>query len=635
MLNSFRSIAGSFSAKILLLLLVISFGVWGVGDVLRTSGRNPTIATVGSVDITASDFLHSLHQETENLRHIMGENYSPDLLKNMNLSHWVLQKLINNELLKQESAAIGLLPSDSDVVRRIRSDQIFQDGKGNFDKKIFEARLQSINISEKAYVEQLRKDMSIGLLVDTLTAATPVSDAAIHTLLQAREEQRSVVLYNLTTSLINNVAQPDEAQIKAYYDAHTAEFTAPEYRNVSYVTITSADVPKDTKGSEDELKVMYNDRIDEFKRTERRTVEQLLYPTEDKARKAEGMLKAGKSLAEVAKELPVLNKDSISMGKIERSGLIEGAEDAVFSLSQGGTTAPIQSPFGWHIFHVTSIEPPSTLSFEEVRPALEKDLKQHGSDVALNKLANKLQDALAGGNTLAEASQELGLKVLSVGPLSREGQTPEGNPVKGLPNFDKFIETAFKTDEKSESPMMTAKGGVFYIVHVDSVTPERLRPIDEVKTLVISGCQKEERKKRLVKLASDISAKFANADDRNAIIAKYNLQPLPDSAIKHSTRAIGDIALPPALVNEVFSRKAQQGTTAYPGKNGNYLLAVVNNIIPANISENDTKFVTASADIKKSLETATQNEILDQYAHYLMTKYPVSVNEAAVQAVLK
>ena len=618
------------------MLLVVSFGVWGVGDMVRTSAHNPTIANVGSVTITANDFARSLHQETENLRRVMGDNYSPDLMKNMNLSHWVLQRLINNALLRQETQAIGLFPSDSDVVRRIRSNPEFQDNKGNFDKRIFEAKLQNSGMSEKSFVEQMRQDMAIGILIDSITAVIPVSDTAVRTLLESREEQRSVRLYTLNTSLVGAVPEPDELKVQSYYDAHAREFTAPEYRSVSYVSITAADIPKDLKAPEEELKTMYNDRIEDFKRPERREVEQLLFASEDKARSASAMIKGGKSFAQVAKEFPILNKDSVSMGKIERDGLIENAVESVFTLPKDGVTDPIQSPFGWHIFHAVSIAPPSVLSFEEARPALEKDLKQHGSDQALTKLTNKFEDALAGGSTLQETARELNLKVLSVGPIDREGLSPDGTANKGIPNFDKFVETAFKTDEKTESQMITSKGGVFYVVRVDSVVPQHLRPLAEVKDRIVAGCQKEEREKRLSLLvAKEISAKFLNPADRAAVIAKFHLQSLPSADIKRGARAIQNVALPPALLNDIFSRKAGQGTQAYPAKEGGYLIAEVEQIIPTTLSDKNPKTVAALADIRKNLETSTQNEILDQYAHYLATKYPVSVNEAALQAVLK
>ena len=635
MLNSFRSIAGSFWAKGLLLLLVLSFAIWGIGDVLRTSGRNPTIATVGGIDISAQEFMRAMHQETENLRRVMGENYSPDLAKNMNLSHWVLQKLINNALMKQAVEEIGIIPSDADVVKRIRTNSEFQDAKGNFDKNIFEARLRSMGLSEKSYVERLREDIGITALVDTLTAATPVSDVAVRTLLEAREEQRSVTLYSLGASMVGSVPKPDDAQIKAYYDAHSHEFTAPEYRSVSYVSLTNADVPKESAMSEDDLRALYNDRIDEFKRPERRTVEQLLFGSEDKAKAAKDMFKAGKSFDQIAKELPVLNKDSVSMGKIERSALIENAESAVFSLAKGEITDPIQSPFGWHLFHVTAIEPPSTSSFEDVRATLEKDLKQHGSDQALSRLANKFEDALAGGSSFAEAAHEFNLKVLKVGPINRQGLSQDGKANTGVPSLDKFLETAFKTDENSESQMIMSKGGVYYIVHVDSITPERVRPLEEVQQDVISACQKEEQQKRLSVIAKEVSEKFTNPDERAKIISKYNLSSIAVSNIKRSARSIYNTPLPAAMVSDIFSRKVHGGTVAYPAKNGGYLLAEVNSITPTTITDKDAKFANAKLELHKTLETTVQNEILDQYAHMLMEKYPVHVYQSALESVLQ
>src|SRR5258706_14951411 len=102
------------------------------------------------------------------------------------------------------------------------------------------------------------------------------------------------------------------------------------------------------------------------------------------------------------------------MGKIQRSAVFKTATDAVFSARADAFVGPLQSPFGWHIFHVIAIEPPTTAPFEEVRPMLEKDLKQHNADDALNKTANQLEDALAGGTKLADVAHELGLKMVSI-----------------------------------------------------------------------------------------------------------------------------------------------------------------------------------------------------------------------------
>lgn len=633
MLDQFRSSIGSLWAKILLTFLVLSFGIWGIGDVVTHGARDAAVAKVGSKAITISDFQRSIQMEGERLRRIMGEDFNQAMLKNPIVVRSTLQRLINQSLLTQEAETMGLIPSDADVVRLIRGNPVYQDSSGNFDKGIFQGMLQRANISEKTYIEGLRSEIGLNLLVETMTANVPVSDTAAKVLLEAREEGRNMTLYALKPSMIGNVPAPGEEQIKAYYESHSREFTAPEYRTVSYVTL-SADNVKPESGDTD-LQALYKERMDDFRHPERRKVEQLLYSSEEDARKASDMLKSGKSFEQVAKETNVMNKNSVSLGKVEKNAVLEAAADKVFSLPAGGVTEPIQSPFGWHIFHVSEVEPPSVSTLEEVRPQLEKEAAQRGIDAALNKLANQLQDTLAGGTPLQDAAKEAGLKVMTVGPVDHQGKTLENAPSKEIPDLEKFLEVAFKTDEKTESPLTSSKNGVSYVLRVDKVIPERLRTLDEVRGLVVAGWQKEERDKRLSELADTIGGQFAKADERAAAIEKYHLQPVMTTQIKRGSHTAGDISLPPQLVNDVFMSKPQQGTKAYRGRNGEYLLAVLNNIAPAAMSDKDPKIVSELADIHDRLKKTGETEILHQYTQYLSGKYPVTVNDTVLQAVLK
>src|SRR6185436_1324462 len=105
----------------LLTLLIISFAIWGVGDMTRVSGRNSAVATVGGSTITQEAFGRALKVETENLRQMLGERYSPELMKTIHPERRVLGSLINQKLLAQESESLGLIPGDADVARTIRN----------------------------------------------------------------------------------------------------------------------------------------------------------------------------------------------------------------------------------------------------------------------------------------------------------------------------------------------------------------------------------------------------------------------------------------------------------------------------------------------------------------------------------
>jgi len=628
MLNELRSLAGNLGAKLLLAFLVITFGIWGIGDMLRHNGRNVNIATVGDKNISLEEYQRSLRRETENVRQAIGENYSPEMLKTLDLPHHVLHDLVTQTLLKLESASLQIVPSDTDVVRRIRSNQRFQDSKGNFDKNIFEAFLRNNGISEKIYVDHLRQDIASGIIADTLMASVPLPETAVQTLYEARNQERTATLYILGTSSIPT-AKPDDAQVEAYYHAHENEFKAPEYRSISYVSFTNADVQAKATVSEDELKGAYQERIDEFKKPERRVVDQLIYDSEDKAKKAAAMLKAGTSFDQVAKTTPIINKNATSMGKTQRDQLVESAEDAVFSLPKDGFTDPIQSPFGWHIFRVTAIEPPATASFEESRAAIEKDLKQKSGEEALNKMANSLEDSLAGGSTLPEAAKEFGLTIHTVGPLDRAGRSPDDSPAKGLPEFDKFIDTAFKTEEKTESSLVSSKGGLNYLLRVDSITPAHLRNLAEVKSQATANLQRQELNKHMAALAEDLAKKFSVASTREALITSDKLKISPVGPFKQSDQKSGELKLPQSLKADIFSHKPGESTSAYPLDNGDYAIAVVKDIIPADKSSKNDK---ALADIREEIGNAARHEILEEYTRYLGGKYAITVNQSLLEA---
>ena len=632
MLNELRSGAGNFAAKLLLAFLVLSFAIWGIGDMVRHPGGNQWVAKIGSQSISVENFQRAYQREVDNVRRSLGDNFSPEMVKNLNVRQRVLQRLINRNLLKQESDALGLIPGDADIVRRIRSNPQFQDSKGNFDKSIFEANLRNSGLTEQGYVDQMRQELATTLIVESITGAAVAPDFAARTLYDAIEEQRVATLYTLSPSLVANVAHPSREQVAAYYNDHKREFSAPEYRTLSYVTVNADDVRKKATVSEADLQAAYKERAEEFRRPERRETEQLLFSNEDKAKAAYGLLQKGTPFAEVAKSSDILNKKATSLGSVSRDSILESAADAVFSLKEGEVTQPVQSAFGWHIFHVTAIHPPQVPPFAEVRAQLEKDLAQHAADEALTSFTNKLEDTLAGGGTLQEVAKEFHLKLASLGPVTESGIGPDGKPAKNLPALDKFLDTAFKTEEKTESSLIPTRGGVYYVVRVESVTPEHARPLDEVYTAAVLSWQKAEREKKLLEAVKEISPKLSDSATRADTIARYRLQGVVTGALKRSSRTANGIDLPPELVADIFAHPPGKSTGAYPLANGNYIIAVVKDIVPAPAPGSDARLRMRVADVHKNLENTLQGELLQQYLTYLAKKYPVRVNESVLDA---
>lgn len=631
MLNQFRNMAGSFASKLLLILLVLSFAVWGIGDIVQNPPGNKAVATVGSESIPFSTYQRMLHRETEKLRQAFGDKYSPELFKGLNIEQQVLRSLINEQLMEQEARSLGLVPGNDDTARLIKENPGFKDSLGNFDRARFQAVLKNSSQSEKSYIEQSRREIGANLLVATLADVQPLLPIAAETLYETREEQRSVTLYALQPSLMSSLPDPDDKTLAEYYKNHEKDFSAPESRTVSYVVLKNDAVLKKVSVPENDLKQAYQERVEEFRLPEQRALEQLLYSSEASADKAHKMLQSGKKFSDVAASTDILNKNSVSMGKVERGNIIESAADAVFALKENEYTNPIKSPFGWHIFRVKLIDPARVAGFDEVRETLEKDLAQNQVEDALHKLANTLEDTLAAGSTLQETAKELGLNLLKAGPFTKDGKSPTGQEIKPLPDLEKFVDTAFKTEEKTESSLISSKGGVSYLLRVDDVTPERVLPLDDVRGAVTDAWKKEQRQEQLGKLASDIAGKFADEATRTKIIIQHDLQAAYTGSIKRSSKTAGDISLPPELVAETFSRKPGESTKSHLLKSGSYAIAVVGDVIAVKLDKSETAKKRLS-EIQAELQGNIQNELTEQYMNYLAGKYPVWVNTPLLTA---
>jgi peptidyl-prolyl cis-trans isomerase D len=101
MLDTMRASAGGFAAKILLAFLVLSFAIWGVGDMVRHPGRNIAVAKVGGHKISVETFQNELQKQSEKLKNALGGKFSPEMLKSIGLPQQVLQGLVNDELLRR------------------------------------------------------------------------------------------------------------------------------------------------------------------------------------------------------------------------------------------------------------------------------------------------------------------------------------------------------------------------------------------------------------------------------------------------------------------------------------------------------------------------------------------------------
>ena len=99
MLNIIRNLVKSIAGKILLLIMVASFAVWGMGDLLR-SGDSGLVAIIGKQKITINEFYYQFQKKLNEFNQSLDEKLSEEEAHKQQITYLVLNEMVYGDLDK-------------------------------------------------------------------------------------------------------------------------------------------------------------------------------------------------------------------------------------------------------------------------------------------------------------------------------------------------------------------------------------------------------------------------------------------------------------------------------------------------------------------------------------------------------
>ena len=321
MLQAIRSKAGSFVVKALFALLILTFGIWGIGDIFRNRPTDTSVAKVGSQGIDANQLQTALQPALERLSTQLGTQVDLRQAKQMGVVDQVLGQLVDNSLLDQQTRRMQLDVSDSVVRDAITQNPMFRGANGVFDRNAFDALLAANHMTEPEYVARVRGEIPRQELLLAVTGGAVAPPTIVDRLYRYRNEKRVAQIVTLTDTSATGVGQPSQTELTKFYDAHQDMFRAPEYRGFVLASLTPSDFARKIQIPEAKLHSAYDQRQDEFVLPERRDVQQILAPSADQAKAAEAALAGGKDWTEVARTVAGQDPQTIDLGRDETRGI--------------------------------------------------------------------------------------------------------------------------------------------------------------------------------------------------------------------------------------------------------------------------------------------------------------------------
>lgn len=483
MLEAIRKRSASILVKLLFALLILSFAAWGIGDMIRGRASIERVAQVGDVDITPDQLNREFQRELDRLQPLFGGRLDRDQARNMGLVNGVLKEMIDRTAFNIAAGELGVLIGDDLLRTEIRGNPAFQNTFATFDRFVFEQTLRNNGLSESGYIDLMRGDMARGQLLQGFRDGATAPKAMLNALFRYRAERRIAETVFVASEKMTRIEEPGEDDLITFHKENATRFTAPEYRALTVLTLLADDLAKEIAVPEERLSEAYEERRDEFNQPERRKVQQMVLLDEATARDALEKLNAGSAFADVAKEVAGMDAQAVELGLLQRDELLAELAEAVFSMPLNVASDPVQSPLGWHVLRVSEIEAGHLRSLDEVRGELSDVVAKELAIDDLFELSNKLEDSLGGGATLEESAARLNLKLATVRAVDATGRDPQGESVTTLPPNPQVLNVAFETPDTEESALTELGNDGYFIVRVDEVTPDTLRPLAEVSTL--------------------------------------------------------------------------------------------------------------------------------------------------------
>ncbi len=622
MLEAIRARSTSFVVKILFVLLIISFGAWGIGDILRGGAGKTVVASVGKVDIAPNAFNDAYMREMRRLQSMFGPQFDREQARAIGVTNAVLGRVVNEALLSQEADALGLIVSDEQVRRRIHENPEFFNSQRAFDPLMFEQVIRANGFDESQFVARTRRDIKQAQIVESV-AETTAPSPLVTALFKHRMEERVATTFTVRDEAMTDIPAPEEDALQKYHAEHPRQFSAPEYRSVTAVMLDASKLAGEIAIADDAVRTAYQQREGEFRLPERRKLQHIVVDSEEKAKEALERLRKGEDLATVADEVAGMKPDALEIGEVSKEQLLPEMAGAAFAAPEGGYTEPVKSPIGWHIIKVASVSPAREPSFDEVRDRIRAELAHEQAIDSLFGLANQFEDALGGGATLEEAAGRLNLEVRKVPAVDRQGLDMEGNPVPGLPAGPTFLETVFAASEGIDTDLTEVGTDAYFLARVDKVIPSALRPFEQVRDDVIQAWTAERKREKAKQTAEDLVQQIAGGKSLQEAAASVGAEPKASEPFRRNDR---NSALPQELIKAMFAAKPGQPATGRV--NDGVMVGVLESVQPVDPASQPE----AVKQFQGALAESLRGDLLSGYAQALRQEYPVSVNPKALES---
>tara|TARA_B110000495_G_scaffold201757_1_gene219977 strand:+ start:668 stop:2575 length:1908 start_codon:yes stop_codon:yes gene_type:complete len=614
MLENIRESSQGLTAKIILGFIILTFAVAGIGS--YNNSVDTSVADVNGEKISQDEFNKAYQAQRNRMAQQFGDMFEtlsadPGYMKNFR--DGVVDSLINQKLVDQNSASLAIRVADQRIKSTIRNMPEFQID-GVFDNNRYLAMINQAGFYQSSdFRDYLRTEMTRRQLTQALVASEfslPYQED-IYTALQ--NQQRDIRFATIDAEQFKATVELSDEEINDYYLANQTRFENQEQVKVNYITLDVNDIAKTIVLTDADIEAYYQTNISQYRDEEQRRVAHILVEFGDdeasaKTRADALLVKvhAGEDFATLAKE----NSDDTFSGEnggdldwIDAGVMDAAFDEAAFALTDIGSVSDVvKTDFGFHIIKLTDYKAENVQSLADVRDVLVAKAKNEKAQDKFFELQQEIARlSFEFPDSLEDAAGAINTTVKTSDWLTR------GNNIAPF-NVSAVVDIAFSDlviNEQLNSDIVEVSDNLAIVMRLNEYQGASVKPLAEVSPQIRDMLIAQKASEKALTVADELLVAFKAGTDITEQLAEIGAT----MEVKASVARVGS-GLDASLAREAFKLpRPNEGTvsaTTVNLSNGNLALLEVQAV-------NDGE-VTASANLSQQL---TQQLAQAAYLSYI------------------
>ena len=569
-----RNASGPFGLT-LIILLVLAFSVWGIGDIFRNYDVG-TLARIGDREVDSQEFLFRYNREINRISNELERFVSNEEARDSGIDIQILTNLLVEKTLNSSADKMKLRPSDKSLTERLKNTNSFRNAFNQFDKNVFNQVLRQNGITEDLFFSMERDSIAQAQIYRALFENLNISKEFSNLIHRFQNEDRNVEYIVLNTNTENvDSYEINNQELLNYYNNNKDNYKSESKRDFTLLTLLKSEISSLIEVEEEIIKEIYENNLSNYETPEKRTYYVIPFNSSEEVNSALNNFKENTDINNIIFSRGLSVEDVLQSSISLEEGLNDAISNKAFEVDKNILAGPVQGPFGPTLIYVTKIESSLKKTFLEVKEKIEQDYKSGKTQDKIYEIYNIIEDQRAAGLTFEEIALENNLKLSQYSSVNNNGSNFSNSNID-LTLRNSIIETIFDSDIGLEMDPLEDQNGNVVFIRVDNIDEERLLNFDNVQKEVRSDIINQRQKKEL----EDIS--FQYLDDINKNI--NNLEQISDNLnvaiLKRDnlSRYSFDEVFSRSAVEEIFKTNVNKAFKANVGIGDSIIIGMVTKI---------------------------------------------------------